>query len=140
MEEKILEEASHLISHLEKCSGQSMDPKTLFHNAVSNIICAILFGARYNYEDETFQSLIRMVCEITKILNGPWGMVCLLLNIPNISCPHCVKCGILMNGNKGANKEGIESSDAFPSLPCSESQVEGQDCHIVSEQQSGSIT
>ncbi|XP_069037411.1 cytochrome P450 2C55-like [Lepisosteus oculatus] len=75
MEEKILEEASHLISHLEKCSGQSMDPKTLFHNAVSNIICAILFGARYNYEDESFQSLICMVCENIKILNGPWSMI-----------------------------------------------------------------
>ncbi|XP_066569712.1 cytochrome P450 2C5-like [Amia ocellicauda] len=75
MEERILEETSHLSSYIEKNAGQSLDPQTLFHNAFSNVICAILFGARYNYEDQSFQSLMRTINEITKMFNGPWGML-----------------------------------------------------------------
>ncbi|XP_066569716.1 cytochrome P450 2C8 isoform X3 [Amia ocellicauda] len=74
MEERILEETSHLSSYIEKSAGQSLDPQTLFHNAFSNVICAILFGSRYNYEDQSFQSLMHMISETTKINNGPWGM------------------------------------------------------------------
>ncbi|XP_066569719.1 cytochrome P450 2C55 isoform X1 [Amia ocellicauda] len=75
MEERILEETSHLSSYIEKSAGQSLDPKMLFHNAFSNVICAILFGSRYKYEDQSFQSLMRMISENTKINNGRWGMI-----------------------------------------------------------------
>ncbi|XP_066555875.1 cytochrome P450 2C55-like [Amia ocellicauda] len=75
MEERILEETSHLNSYIDKSAGQCLDPQTLFHNALSNVICAIMFGSHYNYEDQSFQSLIRMITENTKIINGPWGML-----------------------------------------------------------------
>ncbi|XP_066569724.1 cytochrome P450 2D3 isoform X2 [Amia ocellicauda] len=75
MEERILEETSHLSSYIEKIAGQSLDPQMLFYNAISNVICAILLGSRYNYEDQSFQSLMQMIIETSKIINGPWGMV-----------------------------------------------------------------
>lgn len=56
-------------------SGKSIDPQTLFHNASCDIICSILFGSRYEYEHEFFQTMIKMMSENSKIANGPWGMV-----------------------------------------------------------------
>ncbi|KAJ8406596.1 hypothetical protein AAFF_G00301700 [Aldrovandia affinis] len=75
MEERILAEVSHLTSHFEKSAGKSTDPQTLFHKTASNIICTVLFGTRYEHEDETLQLIIRMITENAKIVNGPWGMI-----------------------------------------------------------------
>uniref|UniRef100_A0AAY4E1Q4 Cytochrome P450 n=1 Tax=Denticeps clupeoides TaxID=299321 RepID=A0AAY4E1Q4_9TELE len=58
MEQRILGEVSHITTCLEKSVGQSMSPQTLFHKAGSNIICSILFGVRYDYEDSFLVSLI----------------------------------------------------------------------------------
>ena len=55
--------------------GKSVDPQTLFHNAACDIICSIMFGARYEYDHQFFQAMIRMMAESSKIANGPWGMV-----------------------------------------------------------------
>ncbi|KAI7812061.1 cytochrome P450 CYP2X20, partial [Triplophysa rosa] len=86
MEERILEEISHVCTHLEVNAGKSIDPQTLFHNASCDIICSILFGSRYEYEHEFFQTMIKMMSENSKIANGPWGMVYdtmpLLRNLP----------------------------------------------------------
>ncbi|KAJ8417898.1 hypothetical protein AAFF_G00227410 [Aldrovandia affinis] len=75
MEDRILGETSHVSSCLERSAGQSMDPQHLFHNATSNIICSIIFGSRYEYEDENFQAIITMMEETLKIANGPWAML-----------------------------------------------------------------
>uniref|UniRef100_A0AAY4E0L5 Uncharacterized protein n=1 Tax=Denticeps clupeoides TaxID=299321 RepID=A0AAY4E0L5_9TELE len=70
MEQRILGEVSHITTCLEKSVGQSMSPQTLFHKAGSNIICSILFGVRYDYEDSFLVSLISMFTENAKIANG----------------------------------------------------------------------
>ncbi|XP_035388244.1 cytochrome P450 2J6-like [Electrophorus electricus] len=74
MEKRILGEAEHIVARLEKCSGGSMNAKTLFHDAASNIIYLVLFGTRLDYEDKTHKDFIRCVTENSKISNGPWGM------------------------------------------------------------------
>ncbi|XP_051548448.1 cytochrome P450 2F2-like isoform X1 [Myxocyprinus asiaticus] len=86
MEERILEETSYVSAYLEANAGKTIDPQTLFHNASCDIICSILFGSRYEYEHEFFQTMIKMMAENSKIANGPWGMVYdtmpLLRNLP----------------------------------------------------------
>lgn len=52
-----------------------MSPETMFHNAASNIICTVLFGARYEYDDEALKVFIKLYTENAKIANGPWAMV-----------------------------------------------------------------
>jgi len=47
----------------------------MFHNAASNIICRVLFGKRYEYEDETIKVIVQCFTENAKIANGPWAMV-----------------------------------------------------------------
>ncbi|XP_005795936.1 cytochrome P450 2F2-like [Xiphophorus maculatus] len=75
MEERIHEEIQHIIKTLENNIGKTLSPQFLFHNAGSNIICKVLFGTRYEYEDETIKNVIRCFTEILKILMGPWAMI-----------------------------------------------------------------
>lgn len=75
MEERIRGELSHLVSKLEKSVGKSVSPQTMFHNAASNIIFTILFGARFEYDDETLKLFVKLFTENAKIANGPWAMI-----------------------------------------------------------------
>ncbi|KAL4630319.1 cytochrome P450 2F2-like [Arapaima gigas] len=84
MEGRILEEISHVSAFLEKTEGKSMNPQTLFHKAASNIICSILFGMRYEYNDEFLQNIVRIFQENSKIVNGPWAM--LYDTVPILRC------------------------------------------------------
>ncbi|XP_038857444.1 cytochrome P450 2F2-like [Salvelinus namaycush] len=75
MEERILGEISHIIAPLAKSVGKSMNPQVLFHNAASNIICLVLFGSRYDYNDEFLKTFVKLYTENAKIANGPWAML-----------------------------------------------------------------
>ncbi|KAL2077138.1 hypothetical protein ACEWY4_026642 [Coilia grayii] len=75
MEDRILEELTHVCALLEKSAGGWMDPQHLFHRAASNIICSVIFGSRFHYEDHYFQTLITMIEDINKLAIGPWAML-----------------------------------------------------------------
>ncbi len=47
----------------------------MFHNAASNIICKILFGRRYEYDEKFIKEIVQCFTENSKIANGPWAMV-----------------------------------------------------------------
>ncbi|RXN24047.1 cytochrome P450 2F2-like protein [Labeo rohita] len=64
-----------MVNHITKGSGSSFDPQTMFHNAASNIICIVLFGSRYDYDDEFLKLFIHLFTENSKIANGPWAMI-----------------------------------------------------------------
>ncbi|XP_049630551.1 cytochrome P450 2J2-like isoform X6 [Suncus etruscus] len=61
-----------------KGKGQPFDPQFKINNAVSNIICSVTFGERFEYQDEKFQGLLRMLDEAMSLLNSPW---CQLYNV-----------------------------------------------------------
>ncbi|XP_044800845.2 cytochrome P450 2J2 isoform X3 [Bubalus bubalis] len=44
--------------------GQPFDPHFIINNAVSNIICSITFGERFDYQDDQFQELLKLLDEI----------------------------------------------------------------------------
>uniref|UniRef100_A0A3Q3XC21 Uncharacterized protein n=1 Tax=Mola mola TaxID=94237 RepID=A0A3Q3XC21_MOLML len=75
MEEKIHGEIQYTINTLEMSVGKTLSPQVVFHNAASNIICQVLFGKRYEYDDEFIKVLIQCFTENSKITNGPWAMV-----------------------------------------------------------------
>lgn len=56
-------------------SGKTMSPQLMFHNAASNIICQVLFGTRFEYDDAFIRTFIRCFTENAKLANGPWAMV-----------------------------------------------------------------
>ncbi|XP_061269048.1 cytochrome P450 2J2-like isoform X2 [Bos javanicus] len=64
LEERIQEEVTYLIQAIGEKNGQPFDPHFIINNAVSNIICSITFGERFDYKDDQFQELLRLLDEI----------------------------------------------------------------------------
>ncbi|XP_061825834.1 cytochrome P450 2B4-like [Nerophis lumbriciformis] len=75
MEERILGEIEFIIKTLETSIGKTLSPQLMFHNASSNIICQVLFGRRYDYDDEFIKVIVQCFTENAKLANGPWAML-----------------------------------------------------------------
>ncbi|XP_075437839.1 cytochrome P450 2J6-like isoform X2 [Ascaphus truei] len=75
MEERIREESTHLIQAFGQKKDTRLDPHTLLDNAVSNIICSIVFGRRYEYDDPTFRYILNIVHENMKLATGVWAQL-----------------------------------------------------------------
>uniref|UniRef100_A0A8C7ZB08 Cytochrome P450 2F2-like n=1 Tax=Oryzias sinensis TaxID=183150 RepID=A0A8C7ZB08_9TELE len=75
MEERISEEIQHTIKTLENNIGKLFSPQIMFHNAASNIICQVLFGKRFEYDDEIIKTIVQCFTRNSKIANGPWAMI-----------------------------------------------------------------
>ncbi|XP_057356233.1 cytochrome P450 2J2 isoform X1 [Manis pentadactyla] len=78
LEERIQEEAQHLIQAIEEEKGQPFNPHFKINNAVSNIICSITFGERFEYQDDQFQELLRLLDEVVCLEPSMW---CQLYNV-----------------------------------------------------------
>nr|AAH16446.1 Cyp2j13 protein [Mus musculus] len=61
LEHRIQEEASHLVEAIGEEEGQPFDPHFKIYSAVSNIICSITFGERFEYHDSQFQELLQLL-------------------------------------------------------------------------------
>ncbi|XP_069766755.1 cytochrome P450 2D4-like isoform X3 [Narcine bancroftii] len=59
-------------------SGLPFDPRFLINSAVSNIICLIVFGYRFEYQDEKSVELLHTIKESFQLEGGFWGQ---LLNV-----------------------------------------------------------
>ncbi|XP_063065815.1 cytochrome P450 2D14-like [Engraulis encrasicolus] len=75
METRILAETAHICSHLDKLNGAAVDPHELIHSAASNIICSVLFGTRYEYDDKTLAFFISSFKENARVANGAWAVI-----------------------------------------------------------------
>ncbi|CAN2388876.1 Cytochrome P450 [Pristimantis euphronides] len=61
LEPIIIEEFKYMKAELLKFGDKGFSPVQIIGNAVSNVICSISFGKRFNYEDEEFKSMLRMM-------------------------------------------------------------------------------
>uniref|UniRef100_A0A8B9PCN1 Cytochrome P450 2G1 n=1 Tax=Apteryx owenii TaxID=8824 RepID=A0A8B9PCN1_APTOW len=52
---------------------QPFDPTYFLSRAVSNVICSIVFGNRFDYQDEDFLALLQMMNESFRELSTPWS-------------------------------------------------------------------
>uniref|UniRef100_G3R2N3 Cytochrome P450 family 2 subfamily F member 1 n=1 Tax=Gorilla gorilla gorilla TaxID=9595 RepID=G3R2N3_GORGO len=73
IEERILEEGSFLLAELRKTEGEPFDPTFVLSRSVSNIICSVLFGSRFDYDDERLLTIIRHINDNFQIMSSPWG-------------------------------------------------------------------
>ncbi|XP_057568626.1 cytochrome P450 2J2-like [Hippopotamus amphibius kiboko] len=78
LEECIQNEAHFLIQAIGEENGQPFDPHFKINNAVSNVICSITFGERFEYQDSQFQELLRLLDEVTFLETSVW---CQLYNL-----------------------------------------------------------
>ncbi|KAM4641341.1 uncharacterized protein O3C94_015740 [Discoglossus pictus] len=79
IEERIQEEAQYLSEEIRKHQDAPFDPSYFFGMAVSNVICSIVFGERFDYEDEQFKTLLFNLREAMKMLTSSTGQILLLL-------------------------------------------------------------
>ncbi|XP_078520317.1 cytochrome P450 2K1-like [Lissotriton helveticus] len=68
IEDKILDELQALITHFESYKGNPFDTRIILNSAVSNVICSIIFGKRFEYEDPTFLTLIHLLSENIRLI------------------------------------------------------------------------
>ncbi|XP_040430622.1 cytochrome P450 2W1-like isoform X1 [Cygnus olor] len=70
-EERILEELQFLIGLIKSFKGGPFRLRCL-NTAPTNITFAILFGRRFDYEDPTFVTLLRLIDEVMLLLGSPF--------------------------------------------------------------------
>ncbi|XP_030073612.1 cytochrome P450 2A13-like isoform X2 [Microcaecilia unicolor] len=75
IQERIQEEAQFLVENLRKTKELSIDPNFFFSQAVSNVICSIVFGNRFDYDDKEYLHLLQMIDEIFCGISSIWGQL-----------------------------------------------------------------
>ncbi|KAG8545995.1 hypothetical protein GDO81_019937 [Engystomops pustulosus] len=75
MEQRIYDESGYIVEEFKKNKEPLYDPHFVLENAVSNIICSIVFGRRYDYDDSTFRDVLTLVRENMKMATQFWAQV-----------------------------------------------------------------
>ncbi|XP_044025010.1 cytochrome P450 2K1-like isoform X2 [Siniperca chuatsi] len=70
-EDKIIEECDYLIEVFKKFKGEAFDTTQPIHYAVSNIICSMVYGSRFEYDDPVFTSLVDRTNRNNQLLGTP---------------------------------------------------------------------
>ncbi|XP_034722666.1 cytochrome P450 2G1-like isoform X1 [Etheostoma cragini] len=75
MEEWINEESKHLIARINSAKATAFDPTYFLSCSVSNVICCLVFGQRFSYDDEHFLSLLEIISDTLAFGSSPWGQL-----------------------------------------------------------------
>ncbi|KAM9631638.1 LOW QUALITY PROTEIN: cytochrome P450 2B11-like [Trichechus inunguis] len=75
IEERIREEAKCLVEELRKTQGAYLDPTILFHSITVNIICSIIFGECFDYQDPKFLRLLHLLNNVFALVSSFYGQV-----------------------------------------------------------------
>ena len=60
MEHRIIEEIDKVGTILEQSAGELCNIRETLQNAISNVICSLVFGRKFDYDDTMFQTLLRI--------------------------------------------------------------------------------
>ncbi|XP_072006116.1 cytochrome P450 2J4-like isoform X2 [Engystomops pustulosus] len=75
MEQRIYEESGYIVEEFKKNKEPLYDPHFVLENAVSNIICSIVFGRRYDCDDSTFRDVLTLVRENMNMATQFWAQL-----------------------------------------------------------------
>ncbi|KAB0339603.1 hypothetical protein FD754_023797, partial [Muntiacus muntjak] len=75
IEERIKKEAQCLMEELRKSQGAYLDPHFLFNSISANIICSVVLGEHFNYQDPRLLRLLHLLNEIFIILYSSYTQV-----------------------------------------------------------------
>ncbi|XP_008945382.1 PREDICTED: cytochrome P450 2J2-like, partial [Merops nubicus] len=67
LEERIQEECRCLVEVFGDEQGNPFNPQLKINNAVLKIICSVIFGNQFDYQDEEFQKLLHLMDETIKL-------------------------------------------------------------------------
>ncbi|XP_041658209.1 cytochrome P450 2A10-like [Cheilinus undulatus] len=75
MEEWIQEESGHLRARIETFKAKPFNPTFSLSCTVSNVICCLVFGERFDYEDKEFLRLLNIISDTLRYVSGPGGQL-----------------------------------------------------------------
>ncbi|KAM5145963.1 cytochrome P450 2G1-like [Mantella aurantiaca] len=75
IEERIKEECDYLVEEIIKYNELQFDPAIMVTKAVSNVICSIVFGSRFQYDDAKFHRMLDIFYETFELMNSTWGQI-----------------------------------------------------------------
>lgn len=70
-EDKMIEECEHLVQLFKTHEGKAFDMFKPVNAAVTNIICSMTYGHRFEYDDPEFTRMIAEMAKRTKLLGSP---------------------------------------------------------------------
>ncbi|XP_061453208.1 cytochrome P450 2G1-like [Rhineura floridana] len=72
IEERIQEEIKFLMEEFRKTQGSPFDPTFVLRRSVSNIICSVVFGERFQYDNSEFQALLYLFQQNARRVDTIW--------------------------------------------------------------------
>ncbi|XP_071980837.1 cytochrome P450 2G1-like [Engystomops pustulosus] len=72
---KIRKEAQCVVEEFRKLNGRPVDPTKKLMDAFSNVLCSMVFGERFEYEDERFTKLLRIMNESLHFTGSTWAQL-----------------------------------------------------------------
>ncbi|XP_030626547.1 cytochrome P450, family 2, subfamily V, polypeptide 1 isoform X2 [Chanos chanos] len=75
LESKIKEEFTFLHQSMMDTNGEPFDAYHLINNAVSNIICSLVFGKRFSYTDEKFLHMLNVMSKGLQLHGNVWAQL-----------------------------------------------------------------
>ncbi|XP_078540292.1 cytochrome P450 2D4-like isoform X2 [Lissotriton helveticus] len=80
---------SKIAGFKEDSSGCPFDPNLMINSAVSNVICSIVFGDRFKYDDKTFLKVLAVFEDLIKSSNGLlaqlMNVIPALIHVPGVA-------------------------------------------------------
>ncbi|KAK7883052.1 hypothetical protein WMY93_029226 [Mugilogobius chulae] len=71
----IQEESKHMIARINTFNGKLFDPTFIFSHTVSNVICCLVFGERFHYENKQFLQLVKTFNDFITLSSTPFGQL-----------------------------------------------------------------
>uniref|UniRef100_A0A8C4QFT8 Uncharacterized protein n=1 Tax=Eptatretus burgeri TaxID=7764 RepID=A0A8C4QFT8_EPTBU len=72
IEERISEESECFLRRISTLEGKAFEPTFFLNAAVSNVICSVIFGDRFDYDNTTFVKLLAVVNDEVQLLGSIW--------------------------------------------------------------------
>ncbi|XP_072041379.1 cytochrome P450 2J4-like [Amphiura filiformis] len=88
-EDRIIDEVDFLSQEITALNGSKFNPKHYLMNATSNIICSVIFGDRYNYNDVEFKRILSILDSRIQLV-GSGGLI-LFVPLLRLFSPGTVK-------------------------------------------------
>ncbi len=74
-EDRITTEAGFMLEEVGAYNGKPFNPFQILSSAISNVICSVVFGSRYDYTDPRFIELQRVIYRNTELMGGATGAI-----------------------------------------------------------------
>ncbi|KAM9305508.1 cytochrome P450 2K4-like [Gastrophryne carolinensis] len=109
VEARIQDELIPLIKKIKSFQGKPLDTNIIINSAVSNVICSIIFGRRFEYDDPVFLKLVQMENENGKLSGSPMAVMSNKANFSPQLYNYYPRIGYLI----GAHKKFVQNIDEF---------------------------